>query len=686
MGTGFVATAIIAAAVPMWSVRRTLDNSSSFIEKQAKAEFVGMAVCRECHEAEYKKWSGSDHDDAMDVADETTVLGDFNNAVYTAKGVTSKFFRKGERYMVNTEGPTGKLEDFEIEYTFGVEPIQQYLIAFPGGRLQALNIAWDTDTNSWFAMYPDQTIPAGDWLHWTRNGQNWNGMCAECHSTNLQKNYDPKTDTYNTIWSEINVSCEACHGPGSQHAAWAKIPPMARPPIDNFGLTVNTHNMTAKEQVELCAPCHSRHTEIADYDHRQKELLDFQIPILLDETVYYADGQILDEDYEWGSFTQSKMFARGVKCSDCHDPHSLLHPLTGNALCLRCHPADAYDTKNHHFHDKLNRGRPSDGVRCIKCHMPERTYMVIDERADHSIRIPRPDLSRSIETPNACNQQGCHANESVDWSAAAFTKWYGKALKPHYGTALAAGRRQDTAAEPELIRMSQDPLIPATVRATALSLLGQYPTEKSLAAFEKSVADEDGLVRLTAVREIPESDPARLVEVLTSLLFDPLKAVRTEAANRLADAPKALLKPYQQEALQKDIDEYIAELNHSLDFAASNHSLGNLYSRMNQPVEAEKYYRRAVSVDDLFYPSKVNLSVILSASGRNDEAEKLLTEVVKAYPEQYDAHYLLGLLLAELGKYQEARDHLAIAAAGMPDHEGAKRNLRAVKEYLEKVQ
>jgi tetratricopeptide (TPR) repeat protein len=234
--------------------------------------------------------------------------------------------------------------------------------------------------------------------------------------------------------------------------------------------------------------------------------------------------------------------------------------------------------------------------------------------------------------------------------------------------------------------MSQDPLIPATVRATALSLLGQYPTEKSLAAFEKSVADEDGLVRLTAVREIPESDPARLVEVLTSLLFDPLKAVRTEAANRLADAPKALLKPYQQEALQKDIDEYIAELNHSLDFAASNHSLGNLYSRMNQPVEAEKYYRRAVSVDDLFYPSKVNLSVILSASGRNDEAEKLLTEVVKAYPEQYDAHYLLGLLLAELGKYQEARDHLAIAAAGMPDHEGAKRNLRAVKEYLEKVQ
>lgn len=684
---GVAATLMIAATPPLWLVRQGATESPHRDDGESAPRFVGRETCRECHEEIYQRWLGSDHDHAMEVADELSVLGDFNDAVYTEKGVTSRFFRKDGRFMVNTEGPDGKNDDFEIRYTFGVEPLQQYLIAFPGGRLQTLNVSWDTDEQRWFSQYPGQEVPAGDWLHWTRQGQNWNGMCAECHSTNLQKSYDPDSDTYRTTWSEIDVSCEACHGPASTHLAWARTEPMARPEVKNYGLVVNTRALEAKEQVELCAPCHARRSELGDYDHRQIALLDHQLPSLLEEDLYYADGQILDEVYVWGSFTQSKMYQSGIRCSDCHDVHSLKRHVQGNGLCLQCHRADAYDTKTHHFHKKTHEGKPSDGALCVKCHMPETPYMVIDDRADHSIRVPRPDLSRSIGTPNACSQMGCHDNKPLTWVVDAFTKWYGEAKKPHYATVLAAGRKEEPEAENELGRLAGDPLFPAIVRATALMLLGNYPSEESLTVFEKTLVDDEALVRYAALRYMPPArDPKRLVENAMPLLFDPLRGVRTQAAVLLADAPKELLKPYQQEALASGLREYEEAMAHSLDFSSSGYNLGNLFSRLGKNKEAESYYRRAISIDGLFFPAKVNLAVILNAEGRNQEAEKLLREVVEAYPEQHEAHYSLGLLLGELRRYKEAAEHLSIAAKGMPDHEGAKRNLRAIREYLSQVE
>jgi len=642
---------------------------------EGAATFVGRESCRPCHESAFNDWEGSDHDKAMAEATEQTVLGDFDDAVFEHRGVTSRFYRRDGKHFVHTEGPGGEMGEFEIAYTFGVEPLQQYLVPFPNGRLQALSLAWDTERERWFQLYPDADIPPDDWLHWTRPAQTWNGMCAECHSTNLRKGYDPETDAFDTTWSEIDVSCEACHGPGSRHVDWADIPPMARPDLDDYGLVVSTREMTSPQQVELCAPCHSRRSELGDYDHTRVALLDNQLPALLREGLYHADGQILGEVYVWGSFVQSKMFHNDVRCGDCHNVHSLSLHHEGNALCLQCHRADAYDTYDHHFHQKVHEGRPSDGALCVKCHMPEQPYMVVDWRADHSLRIPRPDLSQELGTPNACTQAGCHDNKPLEWSVEAFRKWYGIARRPHYGTLLAAGREGRPEARDDLIRLAGNALYPTLVRATALSLLQRYPGVETTAALRRTLLDDEALLRHTAVQSLAVPDAEERVSLLAPLLFDSNKAVRLAALSQLAGTPEAMFKSYQLDAYREVLDEYVETMEYSLDFAFAGMNLGNLHTRLGQPQQAEAYYRRAIAIDDLFAPAKVNLAVLLSGQGRNGEAEELLRQVVEAHPDNHDAAYLLGLLLVELQQPEAALQVLERSAEGAPRNPRIRYNL-----------
>ncbi len=676
---GLAALAVIVFTIPMALLRR-----SDVTEAQAEDRpgFVGSASCRDCHRAQWDEWLGSDHDLAMAEATDETVLGDFADAEVIAHGITSRFYRRDGTFLVTTEGPGGEPAEFEVTYTFGHDPLQQYLVSFPGGRLQALSLAWDSIRQRWFHLYPEQDIPPDDWLHWTRGSQNWNGMCAECHSTNLIKGYDPDSETYHTTWSDIDVGCEACHGPGSRHVAWAEIPPMARPGTPNAGLVVSTTDIEPAELVELCAPCHSRRAELGDYDHTGLELLDHMLPSLLRDGLYWADGQILEEVYVYGSFLQSKMYARGVTCSDCHSSHSLLLARDGNELCLQCHQREVYDTADHHFHKKVHEGRPSDGALCVKCHMVERPYMVIDWRADHSFRLPRPDLSRDIGTPNACTQSACHDDRPLSWSLDAYRRWYGQARRPHFGTTFAAARSDRPEAEAELVRLAGNGLQPAIVRATALELLTFYPSAASDATLRAGLFAQEPLIRHTAVSGLDMPDPAERARLLAPLLSDPVKAVRLAALSRLAGVPMELMRSYQQAAFGEALAEYREAMAHSLDFSASGMNLGNLYTSLGQPREAERFYRLALAIDDLFFPAKLNLAVLLSGQGRNEEAERLLREVVEAYPSNSDAAYSLGLLLVEMRRPEEAAEWLRRASAAAPSNARAHYNLGLLQQQL----
>ncbi len=692
--TGIVATLVIVLSLPLYILKeRFVFPTNERSGHETLATFAGSEACRDCHRPQYDRWKNSHHDMAMDVATDATVRGDFNNVTFEHDGIVSRFYRKEGRYFVHTQGPKGAMADFEITHTFGVEPLQQYLVPFPGGRMQCLPIAWDVRQNRWYHLYPGSAPEPDDWLYWTNAGQNWNGMCAECHSTNLKKNYDPDTGAYATTWADIDVGCEACHGPGSRHIAWARLPEMARPKTADFDLVVNSTHLPARQQIELCAPCHSRRSSLGDNTHDFDDFLDYAMPQLLTEGMYYPDGQILEEVYVYGSFMQSKMYNRDIRCSDCHDVHSTRRVKEGNALCLQCHRADVYDTAAHHFHKKAGeKGDPikgpdsavlfevGSGASCEQCHMPGRVYMGIDYRPDHSFRVPRPDLTAKTGAPNACSR--CHWNKSYQWAQDYIIRWYGQKTKPHYGLVLDGARRGDPRSEADLIRLVRDRLLPAIVRATAMSQLRDYPSSDSLKVFEEGLTDAEPLVRMAAARFIPVQNNARHRRLLVPLLYDNVRAVRIEAAQALAALPEDIIQGPERHQYEQVLEDYRQAMLYTADFAASRHNLGNLYGNLGQPDKAEHHYRKAIEIDDQFYPAKVNLAMLYNQRGRNNEAEKLLRQVVAQHPDLYQVHYSLGLLLAEENRFEEATIYLGQAASGLPQRSRIHYNLGLLLQKL----
>jgi len=674
---GLIAAIIIVVALPVYyfaveKKRSEMPDGDTVV----RATFIGSIKCRDCHKTEYDRWQGSHHDHAMEAAGDETVLGDFNDAEFTIHGVTSRFYRKDGGFFVYTNGPGGEMGEFEITHTFGWYPLQQYLIPFPGGRLQCLPIAWDVKGEKWYRVPPVENIAPDDWLYWTNNGQNWNGMCAECHSTNLKKNYDPDTHTFKTTWSDIDVGCEACHGPGSRHLAWAEMPDMARPQVDNFELVQDTSDTNARQAVELCAPCHSRRAILDDYVHAERDLLDSLLPSLLTDELYFADGQILEEVYVYGSFTQSKMYRHGVRCSNCHDIHSIKPVKEGNALCLQCHRAEEYDTREHHFHKKKDeKGEPiksaagevlftvGTGAECVQCHMPGRYYMGIDYRPDHSFRIPDPALNAEINSPDACLR--CHVDKKSAWSIATVAKWYGPGRRPHYGNILAAARKGEPEAKDDLIRLAGDPLYPVIVRATALSLLTAYPGENAVQAFELALQDEEPLMRRTAIANLPPTSAEITAGLIAPYLFDPVKGVRIEAATKLAGVPSEQLDEDRKALFNIVLQEFEEAMAYSADFSFARFNLGNLYNTLGRPNDAVKNYLAAIAIDEQFFPAKVNLAMAYNQTGENGKAEALLREVLAANPEMYETAYSLGLLLVEMKKPDQAVQYLRIAADGL---------------------
>jgi len=637
------------------------------------ATHVGREACVACHANEVKAWQGSHHDLAMQLADPASVLGNFDDAKFRHAGVTSTFFRRDGKHFVRTDGPDGKLADFEIRHAFGVTPLQQYLIELPGGRVQALGIAWDARPRSeggqrWFHLYPDETLRAGDPLHWTGLQQNWNFMCAECHSTDLRKNFDATEGRFATSFSEIDVSCEACHGPGSNHLAWARREGDWSRFDDDQGLAValderrnvrwtidaatgNAQRSRARDtarEVEICGRCHARASKISeDYLHGTP-LLDTHRVALLEEGLYWSDGQMRDEVYDYGPFLQSRMFAKGVTCGDCHEPHSLKLREPGSAVCRQCHLPEKYAAPEHHFHPA-----GSAGAECAACHMPTVTYMQIDPRHDHSLRIPRPDLSIRLGTPNACN--ACHTKQSPEWAAGEIRKRHPEPKPGYQGFAEAfhAGARGEPGARQQLIELVRSREQPPIVRASALLRLARQLDPEAIDALSGALGDPEPLVRGAAAEAAADLDPTLRKRLLSRVLGDPVRTVRIQAARALASLPPAGLSGAERAALEKGVAEWIAVQTFNADRPESHTNLGSLYAERGDSEQALAEYAKALELDPHFTPAVVNRADLFRALGREAEAEATLREAITRSPQDAVLHHGLGLSLVRQNRREE---------------------------------
>lgn len=639
LAAGGALTVVVAAAV---FARSAIARVRA--HRAAPATFVGSRACAGCHADEARRWRGSHHELAMRPALDSTVAADFANTTFNYAAVTTTFARRGRAFTVRTDGPDGVLHDYEVKYTFGIEPLQQYLIDIGDGRLQALSIAWDTRPRSaggqrWFHLYPRQHITHTDELHWTGIRQNWNYMCADCHSTGVKKNYDASKRQFATTFAEVSVGCEACHGPGSRHVAskgTAKLASVAR-----------------ATEVEQCARCHSRREAFSDDYTTTQRIGDTHRVALLDDQLYHPDGQIRDEVFEYGSFAQSKMFAKGVVCSDCHDPHSATLRAPGSQVCSRCHAPQQYQTSKHHFHAAGSRG-----ADCVACHMPTTTYMVVDPRHDHSIRVPRPDLSVSLGVPNACTT--CHTTRDASWAAQHVEAWYGHTPRGYqrYAGAFAAVARGDTSAPRLLASVAADNDQPAIARATALERLApllDLSADGALGVVRAGLSDVDATVRRGAVAALAESDSMTRARLLPSMLGDSVRVVRMDAARLLAGV------------VAVNDDEYVAAERFNADRPEARLNLGLLYANEHRPGDAERELRAALDIEPRFVPGLVNLADLYRATDRDTEAERALRAAIAIDSASAGAHHALGLLLIRVKRIGEALTELATAARIAPD-------------------
>ena len=646
-------------------------NEASAEAADQLADFAGSTQCIDCHREIYADWQQSDHYKAMQLATSANVLGDFDNVDLNFHDIETRLFKEGEIFRVATAGPDGNPAVFDIAYTFGHYPLQQYLVDTGRGRLQALNIAWDSRTaddggQRWYHLQASESIDPEHPLFWARHFQNANSRCIECHSTNLQKNFDPKDNRYATQWTEVGVGCESCHGPASQHLALATANQLSenesgfgKRPKPGLAWTFRGNDDIASPSgtrdgsfIDTCGGCHSRRSSFGDATpmtafHDQYRLA------LLDQGLYFADGQADDEVFVLGSFLQSKMQQRGVTCANCHNVHSGKLIASGNTLCAQCHNPGRFDTEAHHQHQA-----ESSGAQCVNCHMPERTYMTVDPRRDHSFAIPDPWLSVKSGAPNACTT--CHQGKTNTWATGAMTDW-GQTASSNTWSEI--NRRLDLQDSLMFKNYAENPPVldlPPIRQASLTSKFGAFPSRLAVDAASSQLASPDPLIRRAAVTALQAMPVQLRWQLLSPLIEDPVKSIRLEVASALADA-LVQLTGKDAERLGKLIDEYRESLDYNADSPAGQLTIGNLESRLGYSILAEQAYIKALEIESGFVPALINLSDLYRAMGTDGESRKLLQHALKLAPDSADTNHAYGLFLVRSGKHEEALGYLQTA-------------------------
>lgn len=653
LGLGMVVVVAALSACERSSDEGNASVAEAAVVAEAPASFVGSAACASCHAAEHAAWQGSHHQRAMEPADERTVLGNFADASFEYYGRTTRFTRDGARFVVTTENERGQQEAFRVAFTLGLEPLQQYLVAFDDGRIQALPFAWDTRPAAaggqrWFHLYPNEDVKPDSPLFWTRAQQNWNHMCGECHTTGFEKSFSEATSRFDSRHSELGNGCESCHGAGSQHVATRGSSMLA------LG--------DQAAQIDQCGVCHARRVRLSPPPEGRERMHETWRPELVQSGLYFDDGQIRDEVFEVGSFLQSKMAMNGVRCTNCHDPHTARLKAEGNALCTQCHDRK-YDSEQHHLH-----ASSTQAAQCVSCHMPTRTYMVVDARRDHRIAVPRPDLSDALGTPNAC--ASCHADKGNAWAAQAIAS-HRTSDAPRaatLGPVLAGAHRAQPGAESAASAWLADPQASPIGKASVIAALGELRTPDAAAEIARQARSDDPWRRLGASLALQRAPNAASPDLLAQLASGTTRAVRLIVAPLFARSSDAGLSPERRRTRALLREELVRWLATDADRANALVTLANVQRAGGDHDAARGTLHRALQRDETSLLARLNLADYHRSVRADDQAEVLLRDAVRLYPESADARAALGLLLVRKKELAGAVAELERATALAPDN------------------
>lgn len=643
-------------------------------DDEVHAQYAGSPSCKECHEKAYAAWENSHHGLA-----ERNYRQDLDEKAFMPRkslehgGQVSETFLDADGLAkVLTLGFGNQRKTYPVTRIIGHTPLRQFLIPAPGGRLQTCDVSYDPAKDELFDVYGDEERLPGDWGAWTGQGMNWNAMCASCHNTRLRKNYEPRTNSYHTSMAEMSVGCESCHGPMKDHVIWQKQPPPGYDPKTKNIPDPTIKRQTKDQMLETCAACHARRGEVTGdlvpgesfYDH-------FSLSITDETDLYFPDGQVRDENYNYSSFLTSRMHHKGVRCGDCHEPHSATRLIPGNMLCMRCHTANAdpevpiINPTAHSFHKE-----GSTGNDCAACHMPKTTYMQRDPRHDHGFTIPDPLLTKEFGVPNACNR--CHNDKSTDWALEAVEKWYGDRMdRPTRRRAIliAQARRGDPSARAGLIQMLQTEEI-AAWKATACHLLERWVLNPEASqALVKQLANESPLVREAALRSLVQ--PARQNQsairiAIQPLLDDPIRSVRVAAAWALVET---------LDLNSKAGKELVHMLDHNADQPLGRMQLSQFAYLRGDSASAVRQIRKAIEWDPNSPPFHHDLAIMLSMTGDIRGAIAALEDAIRLDAQEPEYHYKLGLAWSEAGNPRKCIDSLEKAIKLDPSNARAWYNL-----------
>lgn len=654
---------------PASTPRASLDDSP--------AQWVDEQQCATCHAPQARAWKGSHHQLALQEASASTVKGDFNDARFEDGAGATRFFQRDGGFWVNTAGADGQQGDYRVAWVIGVEPLQQVLLAFPDGRYQALDIAWDVQRQAWFRLPAGQGVDSRADSHWAQPGQNANLQCIDCHTSGFQKHYDAATDRYASQWQSPGVGCQACHGPASRHLEWARFSGLHA----QAGFSLDLSRASSRLQVESCARCHARRTPLGEGYQVQDRFMDDYLPAALTRELYELNGHFKEQVYEYGAFTQSRMYARGLSCTTCHDPHAGTLKVEGDGLCTQCHNPEGrsrvagiddrglrardYSSPDHHHHRSGEAGS-----RCVDCHMPSRTLQGNDLRHDHRFSLPDPAHALKLGTSDAC--QACHANLPNETLVGEFERWYGRtqAGAPRYDESLALVRQGKPGASRALFQQLERADLPAIRRATLLAELPAYPSERALKVAANDLNHAAPQVREAAIRAVSALlPPEQRRDLLGPLLSDRVRAVRIAAARDLLGMRTTGLGNYQR-AWSQAIGEYEAALSSQAERPEVQLALAALQQADGRADQVEGRLRTLLARNPDYLPGTVALAQWLDANQRDDEALALLDQALARHPEAGALHHARGLALLRRGDRSGALQALEHAVRLEPGNPG----------------